>query len=133
MNYQKEDIHDIREINDIHDISEINDSIEWLCNPQLEYSILQHENKSTQSTTNVDINDILHDNIQQFIEHYGVIDKSSQNNYIKDIRKLIFDWIRIDNIDITHVQKKSLHLFTQMKDIKHICSIEWFYMVDTLT
>ena len=41
MNYQKEDIHDIREINDIHDISEINDSIEWLCNPQLEYSILQ--------------------------------------------------------------------------------------------
>mgnify|MGYP006158558227 CR=1 FL=1 len=133
MNYQKEDTY------------ESNDSIEWLCNPQLDYPILQHENECTQSPTNIatniatntatntTTNDILHDNIQQFIEHYGVIDKSSQNKYIKDIRKLIFDWIRIDNIDISHVQKKSSQLFTHMRDIEHICSNECFYMVDTLT
>ena len=141
MNYQKEDTY------------ESNDSIEWLCNPQLDYTILQRENECTQSPTNIATNtatniatniatntatnttrnDILHDNIQQFIEHYGVIDKSSQNKYIKDIRKLIFDWIRIDNIDISHVQKKSSQLFTHMRDIEHICSNEWFYMVDTLT
>jgi len=110
---------------------DLQDSIEWLCSPQMEDPIVDYENEFTQINDN-HTNHILHNNIEHFIEHYGVIDKSSQNKYIKDIRKLIFDWIHIDNIDITNVQKKSTELFTQMGESKHICSNEWFVILDTL-
>jgi|TARA_B110001450_G_scaffold256668_1_gene288062 hypothetical protein len=116
---------------------DLQDSIEWLCSPQMKDPILQYENdfvqiNTTNTTNDIDTNDILHNNIQKFVDYYGVIDKKSQNKYIKDIRKLIFNWIQIDNINIDNVQEKSTQLFTQMSEIKDICSKKWFDVLDTL-
>jgi len=127
MNHERENISNKQTLGIDQDLQ---DSIEWLCSPQMKDPILQYENDFVQiNTTNTTT--ILHDNIQTFIDYYGVIDKQSQNKYIKDIRKLIFNWICIDNIDISHIHELSTQLFTQMSEIKNICSKEWFNMLNT--
>ena len=127
MNHERENISNKQTLGIDQDLQ---DSIEWLCSPQMEDPIVEYENEFTQINDN-HTNTILHDNIQTFINYYGVIDKQSQNKYIKDIRKLIFNWICIDNIDISHIHELSTQLFTQMSEIKNICSKEWFNMLNT--
>jgi len=111
---------------------DLQDSIEWLCSPQTEVPIVDYEKEFTEINNNNNTNTILHDNIQIFIDYYGVIDKKSQNKYIKDIRKQIFNQICIDNIDMSNVREISTQMFTQMSEIKNICSKEWFDTLDTM-
>jgi hypothetical protein len=111
---------------------DLQDSIEWLCSPQTEDPIVDYEKEFTEINNNNNTNTILHDNIQIFIDYYGVIDKKSQNKCIKDIRKLIFNRICIDNIDMSNVREISTQMFTQMSEIKNICSKEWFDTLDTM-
>jgi len=111
---------------------DLQDSIEWLCSPQTEVPIVDYEKEFTEINNNNNTNTILHDNIQIFIDYYGVIDKKSQNKCIKDIRKLIFNRICIDNIDMSNVREISTQMFTQMSEIKNICSKEWFDTLDTM-
>ena len=108
--------------------SEIQESIEWLSNPQIDEPILQYETDFIQLQNN----DILHENIHTFIEYYGVINKHTENKYIKEIRKLIFKWIDIENVHVGNISEISTQLFYQMSEIKNICSKIWFRILDAL-
>lgn len=112
------------------DRNEINDSIDWLCNPQLE--INDYTSKYNYFNEVISNNDILHNNMQAFITHYGVFDIQTQNIYIKDIRTLIFDCIQINNVKLDNINQKSKDIFKQMNETVHCCNHNFFKTLDIL-
>jgi hypothetical protein len=82
---------------------------EWLAQP-IQENIDQDDEGS--NIVNNNRSEIMNVNVQEFIQHYGVVEQSYNSKCVNDLRNLIFGWMGTIDINTYSIDERSIMIFS---------------------